>query len=143
MRVAAIDLGKARVGLAVSDELAVLAHPRDALDASNRKKLLEALAELAHTEKISRFLVGWPLNRSGEEGREAIRARKFAQALADATHLEVELVDERFSTVEATRRLAEGGTSARARRSVVDSAAAAVLLQAWLDRGRADEEPAR
>src|SRR5579859_861334 len=143
MRVAAIDLGKARVGLAVSDELGVLAHPRDALDGTRRTRLVEALAELARTEKIGRFLVGWPLNRAGEEGREALRARRFAQALADATHLDVELIDERFSTVEATRRLAEGGRAARERRPVVDSAAAALLLQAWLDRGRAEEEPAR
>jgi putative Holliday junction resolvase len=143
MRVAAIDLGKARVGLAVSDELGVLAHPRDALDGKNRNRLLEALAELAKADDIERFLVGWPLDRSGGEGREAIRARRFAEALADRTHLEVELVDERFSTVEAARRLSEGGLSAKERRPVVDSAAAAILLQAWLDRGRVDEEPAR
>jgi putative pre-16S rRNA nuclease len=133
MRVAAVDLGKVRVGLAVSDELGALAHPRSALAGGNRKKLLAELALFAKTEGIGRFLVGLPLNQRGEEGREAARARQFAQALADATGLEVELVDERFSTVEATRRLAEGGVSARDRRPIVDSASAAVLLQAWLD----------
>src|SRR5689334_18117445 len=122
MRVAAIDLGKVRVGLAVSDELGVLAHPRTALAGGNPKKLLGDLARLAREEGIGRFLVGLPLNRTGGEGREAARARKFAQALADATGLEVELVDERLSTVEATRRLAEGGISARERRPLVDSA---------------------
>jgi putative Holliday junction resolvase len=136
MRVAAVDLGKVRVGLAVSDDLGVLAHPRTALAGINRKKLLGELSELARDEKIGRFLVGWPLDRKGNEGREAERARKFAQALADATGREVELVDERFSTVEASRRLAEGGVSAKRRRPIVDSASAAVLLQAWLDLGR-------
>src|SRR5439155_13086218 len=135
MRVAAVDLGKVRVGLAVSDELGVLAHPKAALAGGNRKKLLADLAALAEADAIDRFLVGLPLNRSGDEGREAERARKFAQALADATGREVELVDERLSTVEATRRLAEGGVSAQKRRPRVDSASAAVLLQAWLDRG--------
>jgi putative Holliday junction resolvase len=134
MRVAAVDLGKVRVGVAVSDELGALAHPRSALAGGNQKKLLADLALLAKTEGIRRFLVGHPLNQTGGEGREAARARKFAQALADATGLEVELVDERLSTVEATRRLAEGGISARDRRPLVDSASAAVLLQAWLDR---------
>jgi putative Holliday junction resolvase len=141
MRVAAIDLGKVRVGLAISDELGVLAHPRPALAGGNQKKLLGDLAALAKEENIRRFLVGLPLNRAGGEGREAVRARRFAQALADATGLEVELVDERFSTVEATRRLAEGGVSARERRPVVDSASAAVVLQAWLD-GSSDKGPA-
>jgi putative Holliday junction resolvase len=136
MRVAAVDLGKVRVGLAVSDDLGVLAHPRAALPGGNRKQLLGELVLLARDEKIHRFLVGVPLDRQGGEGREALRARKFAQLLADATGREVELVDERLSTVQATRRLAEGGISAKRRRPLVDSASAAVLLQAWLDRGR-------
>jgi putative Holliday junction resolvase len=141
MRVAALDLGKVRVGLAISDELGVLAHPRDPLAGGNQKKLLADLAALAKAENIRRFLVGIPLNQTGGEGREAARARRFAQALADATGLEVELVDERFSTVEATRRLAEGGVSARDRRPIVDSVAAAVLLQAWLEKGPVEPGP--
>jgi len=140
MRVAAVDLGKVRVGLAVSDELGALAHPRSALAGGNQKKLLGELVLLAKNEGIRRFLVGLPLNRTGGEGREAVRARRFAQAIADATGLEVELVDERFSTVEATRRLAEGGVSARQRRPLIDSASAAVLLQAWLDHGQRPEQ---
>jgi putative Holliday junction resolvase len=145
MRVAALDLGKVRVGLAVSDELGVIAHPRPPLPGGNHKRLLSELALLARGEKIRRFLVGLPLNRQGEEGREAQRVRKFAQALADATGREIELVDERLSTVEATRRLREGGVSAKKGRQRVDGAAAAVLLQAWLDhapgRERGREQP--
>jgi len=135
MRVAAVDLGKVRVGLAVSDELGVMAHPRGPLAGGNRRKLVGELADLARAERIRRFLVGLPLDRQGGEGREATRARKFAQALADATRCEVELVDERLSTVEASRRLSEGGVSARRQRPLIDSASAAVLLQAWLDLG--------
>jgi putative pre-16S rRNA nuclease len=142
MRVAAIDLGKVRVGVAISDELGVLAHPRDPLGGGNQKRLLQDLVALAKAEGLGRFLVGLPLNRTGGEGREAARARRFAQTLADATGLEVELVDERFSTVEATRRLAEGGVSARDRRPIVDSASAAVLLQAWLDARSSEKGPA-
>src|SRR5258708_7415700 len=108
MRVAAVDLGKVRVGLAVSDELGVVAHPRPPLSGQSRKKLVADLARLAKDEQIGRFLVGLPLDRQGGEGREAQRARRFAQSLADASGREVELVDERMSTVQASRRLREG-----------------------------------
>ncbi len=141
MRVAALDLGKVRVGLAVSDELGAIAHPRPPLAGGNQKKLLSELALLARGEKIRRFLVGLPLNRQGEEGREAKRIRKFAQALADATGREIELVDERLTTIEAGRRLREGGVSAKQGRLRIDGAAAAILLQAWLDRTPARKGP--
>ncbi len=131
VRVAAIDLGKARVGIAVCDELGLLAHPRPALDGSSLKQLLAALAELAKTEEIARFLVGLPLDMRGGEGVAAQRAVRFCQKLADASGCEVELVDERLSTVEATRRLREG--ERRDVKDRVDSAAAAILLQQWLD----------
>src|SRR5215212_3150277 len=135
-RVCAVDLGKVRVGVAVSDELGAMAHPRPALDGTNRKALLAALAELAAAEDIRRFVVGLPIEMSGGHGAAAERAHKFAVALAGATGREVELADERLTTVEASRRLAEAGTRKRAQRSHIDSAAAALLLQAWLDTRR-------
>jgi putative Holliday junction resolvase len=140
MRVAAVDLGKVRVGLAVSDELGLVAHPRPPLAGGQPRKVITELVRLASAETIGRFLVGLPLDRRGGEGREAVRARRFAQSLADAAGIEVELVDERLSTVEATRRLREGGVSARQGRNLIDGMAAAVLLQAWLDQRR-EEAP--
>jgi putative Holliday junction resolvase len=135
-RAAAIDLGKARVGVAVADELGLFAHPRPLIDGRDRRALLAALTALAREEGIQRFLVGLPLEMNGAEGPAARRAASFAQALADATGVEVELVDERLSTVEASRRLREGGVSARRGKPRVDGAAAAVILQAWLDGRR-------
>jgi putative Holliday junction resolvase len=140
MRVAAVDLGKVRVGLAVSDELGMVAHPRPPLAGGQPRKVIAELVRLASAEGIERFLVGLPLDRKGEEGREASRARRFAQSLADAAGRDVELVDERLSTVEASRRLREGGVSARQGRKLVDGMAAAVLLQAWLDQRRREAE---
>lgn len=136
MRVAALDLGKVRVGLAVSDELGALAHPRAPLDARNRKSLLAAIAEFAKSEEISRFVVGLPLDADGREGPSARRALSFAEQVAENTGLPVEMWDERFTTVEATRRLREGGRSAKKSRQRVDGAAACVMLQAWLDGRR-------
>jgi putative holliday junction resolvase len=135
-RVAAIDLGKARVGVAVSDELGLMAHPRPALSGGSEKALLASLAELAREEALTRFLVGLPLEMNGAEGRAARRALAFAEALAEATGLRVELVDERLTTVEASRRLRARGVSAKEGKKLVDGEAAAVMLQSWMDRPR-------
>ena len=105
-RVAAIDLGKARVGLAVSDDLGMMAHPRPPLDGRKRRALLDALTSLAEEEGIVRFLVGLPLSMSGREGVAAQRAMRFCQQLADATGVAVELVDERLTTVQGARDMA-------------------------------------
>ena len=129
--VIALDPGKVRVGVAVSDELGVLAHPRPHLDATDRKALLAAIADLARDEKASRILVGLPLDMKGTAGPAVKKALSFAQAVADATGLDVELADERLTTVEAGHRMREVG---EVRRDRIDSASAAVVLQAWLDR---------
>jgi putative Holliday junction resolvase len=140
-KAAGLDVGKARVGVAVTDELGAMAHARPAIDGKSRKALLAALGALARDEGLERFVVGLPLEMSGEEGPAARRALSFAQELADTTGVQVELVDERLSTVEASRRLHDGGLDARAQKGRIDGAAAVVILQAWLDARAA--RPAR
>lgn len=132
--VAGLDLGKARVGLAVSDELRRLAHPRASLDGRQHRRLLEQLRQLVDEEGVCRFIIGWPLDMSGHPGTAAQRAARFAQQLADATGVEVELVDERWTTVQAERELRAMGTTGRRARAKVDGVAAALILQQWLDR---------
>jgi putative Holliday junction resolvase len=134
--VCALDLGKARVGVAVVDDLGLYAHPRPPLDGRNRRALLQAIAKLAREERIERFLVGLPLDMTGEHGPAARRATVFAQEVANATGCEVELVDERLSTVEAEAHLRARGLSRREARPHVDGTAAAVFLQSWLDARR-------
>ncbi len=136
MKAAAIDLGKVRVGLAVADELGLLAHPRPYLDGRNPRTLLGALARLADEEGIGVFVVGLPRSLSGAEGPPARRARRFAAELAERTGREVELMEEWLSTKDARARLRDGGLDERAVRERVDSAAAALLLQSWLDARR-------
>jgi putative holliday junction resolvase len=136
MRVAGIDLGKVRVGLALSDELGMLAHPRPFLDGSNMAALLTTLVQLGRDEQIERFIVGLPRLLDGREGPPARRARRFAEVLGNRSGIAVELVDEWLSTREASARLRAGGLDARESRQRTDSAAAAILLQAWLDRKR-------
>ncbi len=137
MRALGLDLGSARVGVALSDELGSIAHPRPNLDGRNEPALLEAVSALVDSEGITVIIVGLPLDLSGAEGRAARRARRVARALADRVSVSVELVDERLTTVEARKRLREAGAKDRDARHRIDGAAAAVLLQAWLEsRGR-------
>jgi len=146
-RVAALDFGAARVGLAVTDELGAMAHARPVLDGRSKRPLLAALAALARDEEIDRFVVGLPLEMTGEEGPAARRALAFAHELAAATGRPVEMLDERLTTVEASRRLAAGGTKRRGQKERrgyedrIDGEAARVLLDTWLDH-RAKTAPA-
>ncbi len=133
MRAAGINLGKVRVGLAIADELGLLAHPRPHLDGRNPRALLETLARLAESDDIAVFVVGLPRALSGTEGAPARRARRFADQLAARTGRRVELVEEWLTTREARGRLRDQGLRERELRGKVDSAAAAVLLQSWLD----------
>jgi putative holliday junction resolvase len=140
MRALGIDLGSVRVGIAISDELGLMAHPRPHLAGGNLPVLLEALRKLALDEGVDHFVVGLPRQLDGTEGRAARDARRFALALERHTGIEVTLRDEWLTTREAQARLHAGGKTHKQSRARVDSAAAAVLLQSWLDT-RAGESP--
>lgn len=133
-RACALDLGKARVGLAIADELGLLAHVRPPLDGRDKKGLLAALIELVREEGIGLFIVGLPLDMSGEAGPMATKVQVLAQEIQTATGVPVELFDERWTTVEASRKLRQGGVDGRRQKGLVDGVAAAVMLQSWLDR---------
>lgn len=133
MRAAAVDLGSTRIGIAVSDELGLLAHPRPFLAGTSSGQLVERLAFLAHGEGIELFVIGLPRTLDGREGPLARRARKLASALKERLGCRVVLVDERLSTSQAHTELQALGFDAKARKSRVDSVAAAILLQTFLD----------
>lgn len=132
-RICALDLGAARVGVALSDELGMMAHPRGALPARPRPKLLAALREIVETEGVTRVVVGFPLDMRGTEGEAARRARGLAQEIADATGCDVELFDERLTTVQAKRALTASEVFGQKARERIDEASAVEILQAWLD----------
>lgn len=137
-RTCALDLGGVRVGVAIDDELGLLAHPRGTLDARDGRKLLAALRALADEQDVAHFILGLPLDMRGGEGAAARRARAMAQRIADATGRPVELWDERLTTVQAKRALAASEVYGKKARDRVDEAAACAILQSWLDahRGR-------
>ena len=133
-RVLAVDPGRARVGIALSDEDRVLATPRPAFDGSDTKRLVRQIADLCREWEVTLVLVGLPLDLSGGEGPPARKARALAEAVRGAVAVPVELVDERLTTVAAHRRLDDAGHKRGSARSrAIDGAAPALLLQAWLD----------
>jgi putative Holliday junction resolvase len=135
-RVMAVDLGSARTGVAVSDELGMLARPWKTLPGGEASldAVVAAVGEIAPV----RVLVGLPRNMNGTFGPAAEQARAFADALRERISCPVELWDERLTTVAAQRALRESGRKARDQRGVVDQVAAQILLQSWLDRGPCD-----
>jgi putative Holliday junction resolvase len=136
-RTVALDLGKARVGVAIDDELGAMAHPRGTLDPRDRAAFLRELLARADEWEVARFVVGLPLDMRGGEGDAARGARAMAQAIADATGREVVLWDERLTTVEAQRALTASEVRGKKARARIDEAAACAILQAWLDsRGK-------
>jgi putative Holliday junction resolvase len=134
VRVLALDLGTRRVGVAVSDATETLASPRAVLERSrDRARDHRRIAELVAEEEVGLVVVGLPLSLDGTEGAAAQSARAEVEELRAALPVPVEVHDERLTTVTAHRLLADQGLDSRRRRSVVDGAAAAVLLQSWLD----------
>jgi putative Holliday junction resolvase len=140
-RTCALDLGSVRVGVAVDDELSLLAHPRGTLDARDTGVFLGALRAFADEEGVTRFLVGLPLDMRGGEGTAARKARGLAQRIANATGRAVEMWDERLTTVQAKRALAASEVWGKKARKRIDEAAACAILQSWLDARRARPEP--
>jgi putative Holliday junction resolvase len=133
MRILAIDYGSTRIGLALSDPTGTLARPLPFLPAKGDAKLAREIAEMAKKQEAELILLGLPRNMDGSSGEAAIRVQAFAAALRQATAIRVQLIDERLSTVQASRQLQEAGKNTRQQRGQIDSEAAAVLLQGYLD----------
>ena len=129
-RVMALDVGERRIGVAVSDPSGTLARPHAVIHRRSKVMDFAAVARLVTELEVERVVVGLPLSLNGEIGPQARRVTRYAQALAQALEVPVELYDERYSTVTADALLAESG---RKRRVPIDAAAAAVILQDYLE----------
>jgi putative Holliday junction resolvase len=137
VRALGIDLGTKRIGVALSDRSGTIASPLTVIERGrSRRQDHERIASLVREEEAEIVVVGLPRSLSGAEGPAARAAAAEIAALASVVEVPVETHDERFTTVTATRALAEGGVRGRARRQVVDKVAAAVILQSWLDARR-------
>jgi putative Holliday junction resolvase len=134
-RVLGIDVGSVRVGLAISDETCTLASPVATVP-NDARTLWTRLEREIEDREVDRVVIGLPRLLDGTEGEAAGSARAFAAELARRTVRPIELWDERFTTTIAERSLVESGLRRKRRRAVIDSVAAAVLLQSWLDSRR-------
>jgi len=132
-RVLGLDVGRKRIGLAVSDPLGLTAQGLKVLERRNWDQDLASLVEIGRAYQVQEVLVGLPRHMNGRLGEQAEEILKLAQTLAKALGAKVVTWDERLSTVEAERLLIHADMSRRRRRQVVDQVAAALILQAYLD----------
>lgn len=143
-----IDLGQARVGLALSDPSLAVAHPAGNIDVyGDAMQAIDEVVNIIEDESIERVIVGLPLLMDGSEGESAAKARRWAQELTKTINVlmmrgeyalsqapDVTLMDERLTTVMAHHQLAQSQVGSRAHRPKVDQQSAVNILQAALDR---------
>jgi putative Holliday junction resolvase len=132
-RVLALDLGKKRIGLAISDELGITAQGLDTIERRGRREDIETLRRLAVARGVTRFLIGDPLHMSGDASRQGDYTREFAAELERKTGLPIEFRDERWTSREAERTIRGAGVANRARKPTIDKLSAVILLQSYLD----------
>ena len=134
MRVLAIDHGSKRIGIAVSDELKMIAQPLEFIPAEPFAAFLVRLNELISDKEVESILVGLPRNMDGSYGPAAQKVQDFVTALKGALSVPIKTWDERLTSAQANRLLIQGNVRRDKRKEKVDAMAAAILLQSYLDR---------
>jgi len=133
-RALGIDPGEARIGLALSDLLGVTAQPVDHLVCIGSRRDLNNIADFCRENDVHTVVIGLPLTLSGEEGEAAASSRAMAEGLSRRVpKVRIELWDERMTTVQAERVLIDADVKRKRRRQKIDSLAASLILQSWLD----------
>jgi len=133
MRILALDHGTKRVGVAISDELKLIAQPLEFIPAEPFDAFLSRLKQLIKDKHIELILVGMPRNMDGSYGPAAQRTEAFVTALRNELTVPIKTLDERLTTVQAERTLIQAGVKRAKRKLAADKMAAAVLLQSYLD----------
>jgi putative holliday junction resolvase len=133
MRTLALDHGTVRIGVAVSDELGVIAQPLEFIPAEPFTAFLARLRQLVAERDVGRILVGMPRNMDGTYGPAAEKVEEFVRQLRDAFTIPIQTWDERLTSVQAQRMLREASVKGTKQRLKVDQMAAAILLQSYLD----------
>ena len=132
----AVDLGLARTGLAISDPSETLASPLGTIPERKEDRLLQRVAACAAEQGAQAVVVGYPRNMDGSRGESARRAEAFAQSLEEVSGLPVTLWDERLTTVSAADYLNQTDTRGKKRKAVIDTVAATIILQDYLESRR-------
>ncbi|MBR2970475.1 MAG: Holliday junction resolvase RuvX [Clostridia bacterium] len=137
MRILAVDYGDARIGLAVSDPLGIIASPVGTVKSVGMRGDVDMLSAKAKELGATLVVLGLPLNMDGSEGERAEKTRKLGTVLSKVSGLPVELIDERLTTVSAERVLDEAEMRWDKRKRVVDTISAQIILQTYLDKIKA------
>ncbi len=136
MRVIGLDYGTKTVGVAISDEMKLIAQPLVTIERKQANKLRQtyaAIEQIIMEQQVELIVLGYPKNMNNTEGERVEATKEFKEALERRTGLEVVLVDERLTTVEANRILEDTGVAVSARKEHIDKMAAAIILQNYLD----------
>ncbi len=139
-RIAAVDYGTKRIGLAICDPEWILASPLEVYSVRDPKRDAAYFADIAKQERIVAFVVGLPIHCDGGESQKSTESRAFSLWLREATGRPVRLFDERFTTSAARERLRSSGSSKRLSKRPVDAIAALVLLESFMEASRYREE---
>lgn len=131
-RLLALDYGEKRVGVAVSDPLGLTAQPKPYIE--NNHAIIDSIKQLIGTMNITKIFIGLPKDTRGGESKKSMEVREFKDLLESELKLEIQFVDERFSTVAATKQLDLLGINRKKQRQLIDSQAAAFMLQGILDK---------
>ena len=131
-----LDVGDTRIGVALSDELGVAAHPLCTLTRKNRKVDLIAISDLVSIHKVERVVIGLPISLDGSIGAQAEKIQRFAQRLENVIDIPIEFQDERFTTAEAEEILHELNKDAKAQKELIDEVSAVIILDDYLNRDR-------
>jgi len=135
-----LDVGTKYIGVAVSDELGMIAQGRERVLRETDEKAVDRIKDIAGEYDVEKVIVGYPVNMDGSVGERARDSRDFASLIESRAGLSVELWDERLSTKEAEEAMIEGGASRRRRKDKVDKLAAQIILQGYLDRKNAGDK---
>ena len=135
-RLLGLDIGDRRIGVAMSDPLWLTAQPLTVLERRAPAEDVDAIRALVEAHGVARVIVGWPLTLRGEPGPQAKKVEAFVQELRGRLSIPIELLDERFTTLQGQRVLAEAGVSRRTRKQAIDQIAAQLILQHFLDSHR-------
>jgi putative Holliday junction resolvase len=133
VRILALDHGTKRIGVAVSDELGMIAQPLEFIPAEPFVQFVNRLKEIIREKQVELILVGMPRNMNGSYGPAASKVQEFVAVLKEAVTIPIQTLDERLTSVQAHRLLTEAEVSGRQRKGKVDKSAAAILLQGYLD----------
>lgn len=131
-----LDVGDIRIGVALSDELGVAAHPLCTLTRKNRKVDLIAIADLVSIHKVERVIIGLPISLDGSIGTQAEKVQKFAQRLEHVINVPIEFQDERFTTAEAKDILQALNKDTQEQKELIDEVAAVIILTDYLNQDR-------